>query len=118
MANRLATVMLVLALAAAAIAPAWAQSEPGAASDQAPAAVSPDELDELRRARADIALFHYGGQYAMNVVLGVIGGGLVMGLLGGGRISSTVTGSVIGALIGIWWFLDDFAATFVERHEW
>ncbi|CAK0775684.1 membrane hypothetical protein [Azospirillaceae bacterium] len=84
---------------------------------RAPAFVASPEIDDLRRARNELALYHYASRYTFNVVVGIITGGLVMNLAYGG-LASTIMGSVGGSLVGIWWFFDQYAAHFLERHNW
>ncbi len=73
------------------------------------------EIRDLRRARTDLAVFYYGSRYAVYVVLGVVVGGYTFALLSFGRTGSTVFGATLGSMVGIWWFLDEFAGDFLER---
>jgi len=76
------------------------------------------EVEELMKARNSIAMFYYGSRYALHVLGGVVVGGYLFALLSWGRTGPTIMGSVIGSTIGIWWFLNDFAADVLRRHEW
>lgn len=76
------------------------------------------EVEELMKSRNSIAMFYYGSRYALHVIGGVVIGGYVFALLSWGRTGSTIFGSVIGSSIGIWWFLNDFAADVLSTHRW
>ena len=117
--KRLPAVLAVAGLLLGPVAaPLRAQSPRPEPADSRVFGLSAAEIDELRRARNDIALFHYGSRYALYVVLGVTIGGYLFALLSWGRTGPTIFGSVLGSSVGIWWFLDEFSGDFLERHTW
>lgn len=107
--------LAALLLAAALAAP------PGAARAQTPPQVAqqftPEEMDALRRDKNQLALYHYGSRYTFDVLLAGIVGGMVGAIFRGGPVA-TITGSALGSLLGIMWFLDHYAETMIDKHGW
>ncbi|CAK0763499.1 conserved membrane hypothetical protein [uncultured Gammaproteobacteria bacterium] len=118
MAKFLRVLMLCLAVIVITVArPAMAQLPPHPSAPAAAPAPAGDPTEELRRTKNELALFYYGSRYSMNVVAGVVVGGVIGNVFFGG-LGSTLIGSTAGALTGVWWFLDQYAATFLSRHAW
>ena len=117
--RRVMALIVVVMLATASAAPqGMAQTPQAAPADRPIYGLSEEEAQELRRARNDIALFYYGSRYALYVAVGVAAGGYLFALLSWGRTGSTIFGSVLGSMAGIWWFLDEFSGDFLERNPW
>ena len=111
MVRLLAAVLVAFALAAPP-APARAQTPPQVAQQ-----FTPEELEALRRDKNQLALYHYGSRYTFDVLLGGIVGGMVGAIFRGGPVA-TITGSTLGSLLGILWFLDHYAETMIDKHGW
>ena len=103
-----------ITLACLAASPARAQTQ---AQPQPQLSISPEELESLRRDKNQLALYHYGSRYTFDVLLGGIGGGIIGATLRGGPVA-TITGSTLGSLLGILWFLDSYAGTMIDKHGW
>ena len=78
---------------------------------------TPEELETLRRDKNQLALYHYGSRYTFDVLLSGIVGGMAGAIFRGGPMA-TITGSTIGSLLGILWFLDHYAETMIDKHGW
>jgi len=101
-------------LCAGPAAPAFAQAP---AQVQPQLTISPEELEALRRDKNQLALYHYGSRYTFDVLLSGIAGGIMGAVLRGGAVA-TITGSTLGSLLGILWFLDSYAGTMIDKHGW
>jgi len=104
----MALTMAVPAGGAAAQTPSQVQTAPP---------LSPEEIEGLRRDKNQLALYHYGSRYAFDVLLGGIAGGVTGAVLRGGPVA-TITGSTLGSLLGILWFLDGYAGEMIDKHGW
>ena len=104
--------VLMLASILAAPGPALAQTPPQVAQQ-----FTPEELEALRRDKNQLALYHYGSRYTFDVLLGGIVGGMTGAIFRGGAVA-TITGSTLGSLLGILWFLDHYAETMIDKHGW
>ena len=107
---RLLTVLLVAFTLAAPLA--RAQTPPSVTQQ-----FTPEELESLRRDKNQLALYHYGSRYTFDVLLSGIVGGMVGAIFRGGPVA-TITGSTLGSLLGIMWFLDHYAETMIDKHGW
>ena len=120
---RIVFAAVVLALAGLAVSPAppaHAQAQTQAQAQAQPhlqLSISPEELEALRRDKNQLALYHYGSRYTFDVLLGGIAGGILGATLRGGPVA-TLTGSTMGTLLGILWFLDSYADSMIEKHGW
>ena len=92
--------------------PALAQTPPHVAQQ-----FTPEELEALRRDKNQLALYHYGSRYTFDVLLSGMAGGILGATLRGGPVA-TITGSTLGSLLGILWFLDSYAGTMIDKHGW
>jgi len=79
---------------------------------QAPA--QPRYLAEEDAADQQAAFLHFATQYSEAMVVGLLAGGLMMNRLVGG-LGATLAGTVGGALIGAWLYIDQTAGTYVVR---
>jgi hypothetical protein len=79
--------------------------------------LSPDEIETLLQDKNQLALYHYGSRYAFDVLLGGIAGGVTGAVLRGGPVA-TITGSTLGSVLGILWFLDGYAGEMIDKHGW
>ena len=112
MVRLLATLLIAAALAGP--GPARAQTP---AQPQATHQFTAEELEALRRDKNQLALYHYGSRYTFDVLLSGIVGGMVGAIFRGGPVA-TITGSTLGSLLGILWFLDSYAGTMIDKHGW
>jgi hypothetical protein len=112
-------VIVLLILSGLTLGPLPARAQAPAARATAPLSrdFNPRDQETLYRARNELALYYYGSRYTLDVLTGVVVGGLAGRLLFGGT-SATITGSAAGALVGILWFFDRYAETFLERQGW
>ena len=109
---RLLAALLFAAALLAPPCPAWAQT-PAQVTQQ----FTPEDLEALRRDKNQLALYHYGSRYTFDVLLSGIVGGMVGAIFRGGPVA-TITGSALGSLLGILWFLDSYAGTMIDKHGW
>lgn len=106
----LALVLLGAGLPARAQAPAQA---PRLELTQ-PSTMTPDEIKELRRAKQQLFLYHFGNRYILDVLVGgVLGGGLAAAIQAGPVM--IISGSVLGSFLGALWFMDRFSTEYSAR---
>ena len=109
---RLLAALLLASVLAAPPCPARAQTPP-----QVTQQFTPEEMEALRRDKNQLALYHYGSRYTFDVLLSGIVGGMAGAIFRGGAVA-TITGSTLGSLLGILWFLDHYAETMIDKHGW
>ncbi len=117
MSKSLITTLMILVLGfAAGLRPTGATAQtPAQPQSQQP--LSSVEIETLLRDKNQLALYHYGSRYAFDTLLGGISGGVVGAVFRGGPVA-TITGSTLGSLLGILWFLDGYAGEMIDKHGW
>ncbi len=119
MAKSLMTALMTLLMALSVGLPAAGAVAQTPAQTQAQSVLplSSEEIETLLRDKNQLALYHYGTRYAFDMLLGGIVGGIVGAVLRGGPVA-TITGSTVGSLLGILWFLDGYAGEMIDKHGW
>ena len=109
----LLALVVLLALPAGTQAQAPAQNQTMADAGQ-PSGQSRYLAEEDRAIDQQSAFLHFATQYTEAIVVGLLSGGLAMNQLVGG-LPATLAGTVAGALLSSWLFLDQASNTYVVR---